>query len=445
MKNLTLSGIHRLMVLENLIAVIFVSGIIWYTTGRICSDFGAREFLDTVSAIPQNPLNTMVLSIGLYLLLAVLMDFQNLLEKRQSAKSSHWLFPILDFLVAFSIITVLDFNYNGILFLVFSGLMIHLKSQKERYAIIFIAVFGYMMTNAQLLSGMMRLYSISDYFSFYDAGVQQRLIVAYNVLNSISIILFIIFCMILVLEQRGTIMEINSLNEEIKKTNADLQNAYVQLEEYAKMTEHMGQMQERNRLAREIHDTLGHTLTGLAVGLDAVVATVGDVPNETTKDQLSKLSDMSRNGLLEVRRSVSQLKPDVSEKLPLREAITKMITDMRSVSDTEIFFSYEAESLNFDEDEESAIYRVVQEGITNAIRHGRASKIYITLKQEYGSVLLKIKDNGTGCDEIKEGFGTKHILERIHMLNGDVVFISKAGEGFTIEATIPIRWGEKYD
>ena len=445
MKNITIKGIQRAMLIINLIAIIFVAGVIYYTTGRICDNFSARDFLDTVSAFPRNPLYTMILATGLYLLLAVSMDMQNLFEDRVVSGHNYWIYLAADFLLALAIIFVLDFNYNSVLFIVFSGLMMHLKGQRERYVMIFLAMFSYMLTNAQILSGVMKLYSVSDYFAFYDAGSQQRLIIIYNLLNSVSIILFIIFCMVLVYEQRGTILEINKLNAKISRTNSDLQKAYQQLEDYAKMTEHMGQMQERNRLAREIHDTLGHTLTGLAVGLDAVVATLGKVPEDTTKDQLTKLSDMSRNGLLEVRRSVSELKPDETERLPLKQAITKMITDMRQVSDTEIFFDYEAKALNFDDDEESAIYRVVQEGITNAIRHGKAKKVYITLKQEYGLVRMIIKDDGIGCDQVKEGFGTKHMLERIQMLNGEVKFTSKSGEGFTIEAIVPIRWGEDYD
>lgn len=109
----------------------------------------------------------------------------------------------------------------------------------------------------------------------------------------------------------------------------------------------------------------------------------------------------------------------------------------------EIHFETEEKHLKFDEDEENAIYRVIQESITNAVRHGHAKKIWITLKKIDGEILLVIKDNGIGCEEVKSGFGTKHIKERIEMLKGTVSFDGR--NGFTVTARIPIRWGETYD
>ena len=90
-----------------------------------------------------------------------------------------------------------------------------------------------------------------------------------------------------------------------------------------------------------------------------------------------------------------------------------------------------------------AIYRGIQEGITNAIRHGKADKIWIVIKKEQSDIVLQIRDNGTGCENIKSGFGTRHIKERIGMLGGKVTF--DGSNGFVIDARIPIRWGETYD
>jgi signal transduction histidine kinase len=265
---------------------------------------------------------------------------------------------------------------------------------------------------------------------------------AYNLLISLNIILFIIYCIQLIQQQRGTIEEVHMLYEEIHRANEDLQNANSQLAEYAKITEHMGETRERNRLAREIHDTLGHTLTGISVGIDACIATVELAPKET-KEHLERISQVARNGLLDIRRSVNELKPDALERLSLEAAITKMITDMKSITDMEIFFDCKIPQPKFDEDEESAIYRVIQESLTNAMRHGKASRVRITMEKIEDMVILTIRDNGIGCSEIKSGFGTKHIMERIGMLNGTVEFQSE--NGFSVIARIPIRWGEEYD
>ena len=251
----------------------------------------------------------------------------------------------------------------------------------------------------------------------------------------LNVVLFIIYCVYVINAQRGTIEQINELYHEIQTANE-------QLQEYASMTEKMTQTKERNRLAREIHDTLGHTLTGIATGLDACLALI-DISPEQTKKQLKLLSDVSREGIKDVRRSVNELRPDALERLSLDAAIRKMIIDMSQASDVKIYFSTEEKHLKFDEDEENAIYRVIQESITNAVRHGKAGKIWITLKRQNDVILLSIKDNGIGAKEIKSGFGTKHIKERIEMLHGTVSF--DGSDGFTVTAEIPIRWGENYD
>ena len=105
-------------------------------------------------------------------------------------------------------------------------------------------------------------------------------------------------------------------------------------------------------------------------------------------------------------------------------------------------FNCDAGDLKFDEDEEMAIYRIVQESLTNSIRHGKAKNIDVSIKKGYGSIGLLICDDGVGCENIEAGFGLRHIRERVNMLKGQVNFSSD--NGFRVEAMIPIRWGEEY-
>ena len=169
-----------------------------------------------------------------------------------------------------------------------------------------------------------------------------------------------------------------------------------------------------------------------------------DVAPDKTKQQLEILSNVTREGIQEVRRSVSELRPDALERLGLEYAIRKLIKDTNSVTNnTTITFDCKLERLKFDTDEENAIYRVIQESVTNAIRHGHATRIHIMMEPQNGGIYLSVKDNGCGCEDMKSGFGTAHIKERIEMLKGHVEF--KSSDGFLVEATIPIRWGEEYD
>jgi signal transduction histidine kinase len=428
------------IVVVNFIAVLFVNCVVINTTNSVCESYKARDFLNTLHSIPGKPIYGLIWSLVLFGCLIISFFLRETVFDNKIGFVYGSL--IFDFITSVVLIFVLGFNFNGVLFMVFANVIAYAKGNKGKYLIISIALISYLLTDSKLISLSYRIYDINDYFAYYNSGTQQYLVIFLNLLISLNIMLFIIYCIFLIQQQQGTIEKINMLNSEIQKANADLKNANDQLEKYAKITEHMGETRERNRLAREIHDTLGHTLTGLSVGIDACIATV-DVAPDATKKQLVNLSEVARNGLLEIRKSVSELKPDAIERLNLDSAITKMITDMKSITDVEIYFDCKIDQLKFDEDEEMAIYRVIQESLTNAVRHGKAKKIWIVMDKADSSVKLEIKDNGIGCENIVSGFGTKHIAERIKMLGGSVDFSSN--NGFCVKAEIPIRWGEEYD
>ena len=165
------------------------------------------------------------------------------------------------------------------------------------------------------------------------------------------------------------------LNIQLETANAKLKEMNAQLQDYAQMQEKMGETKERNRIAREIHDTLGHTMTGLSAGIDACIAMI-DFSVDETKKQLNKISKVARQGIQDIRRSVNKLRPDALEHLNLEAALEKMMEEMMEVSDVaDPVSSAKCRLLKFNPDEEDAIYRVVQEGITNAIRHGKAANI----------------------------------------------------------------------
>ncbi len=421
------------MLILNIIAVGLICGFIYVTTNRILAHYDARTFLDSVVTIPANPKENFMICMGMMVLLVVSFAMRQVWHQEHSRLIICTL--IVDAVVCVSLVVQLNFNYNGLLLLVFANVIAYVKDGKVKIFFVAMAIAGYLVADYELLSIYTPLYSVSDYIRYYPSSTQQYLFSIYNVIISLNIILFIVYCVYVINAQRGTIEEVNQLYHE-------LQTANEQLKEYADMSERMAQTRERNRLAREIHDTLGHTLTGITAGLDACLAII-DVAPDQTKKQLEMLSQVSRDGIKEIRRSVNELRPDALERLSLEVAIRKMVMDMSKVSDVEIYFETEEKHLKFDEDEENAIYRVIQESITNAVRHGQAKKIWITLKKIDGEILLVIKDNGIGCEEIKSGFGTKHIKERIEMLKGTVSFDGR--NGFTVTARIPIRWGETYD
>jgi len=425
------------MLLLNSVAVMLISVFVYVTTEDIRARFYARRFLDGVDTIPSTPgANVVYCGILLSLLTCSFIFRKKIFSEN---KTLIYTSLALDFAVSILAVYILDFNYNGILLFVFANVLAHTKGSKMRYSLIMLAVVSFLVTGYEFAAINNKLYSIRDYIACHDPAIQQYLFGVYNGIISLNIILFILYCVYEIIGQQGTIDEVNNLYERLSEANEYLENANEQLRDYAVITEKMGETRERNRLAREIHDTLGHTLTGIAAGIDACITTLNISPEETGK-QLHVISRVTRQGIADVRRSVKELRVDARENLKLDHNITKMITDMRAVTDAKIYFTNKAGMLKFGEDEENAIYRVIQESVTNAIRHGKAEKIWIELDRNEGHILLTVEDNGIGCEEVKSGFGTKHIRERIEMLGGKVSF-GGTKSGFKVTGDIPIRWG----
>ena len=432
--------LRKIIFAFNSISVIGIAIFILYTTRKICDAYVASDFLEKVNAIPANPSAL----VGEILVLVAIMGISFICREKFVRENTgvYYLTLLIDFCASFFIVYRLDFNYNGILLWVFTNLIAHIKDMGGKYALAVISLLSYIGTNHGIISVSTKIFSVSDYINVYDIGVQKVLYWLYNLLRSLNIILFFVFCVFIIIEQSGTIDEVKKLYFKLSQTNEELQQANEKLQEYAVMKEKMGETKERNRLAREIHDTLGHTLTGISAGVDACIAMIDSSP-EVTKGQLELISKVTRDGIKEVRRSVSELRPDSLERLNLEPAIRKMVNETNSITNTKIHFECDVEKLKFDEDEENAIYRVVQESMTNSVRHSHAKNVYITIKKKYSDIYISIKDDGIGCTDMKKGFGTRHIVERIKLLNGTVEF--DGSDGFTTNVVIPIRWGEEYD
>ena len=416
-KNQNLYYIKILMGVINFIILSFLSAVFILTLNKINHDFGARNFLENITYLPNEPVTSTVLIFIAFFLLLGIIEIRRKQRKRQQVSVILYAAEILLCLIIIKFVYV---NYNGIILLVIADIVTDIKDKHTRG--IFLVIMG-----------MIYLFSDYDIISMLIQGTR-------NILVALNAIAFIAYMIILMRNQMKENARIGLLNLQLQTANIRLKEMNEQLKDYSEMTEKMAETRERNRIAREIHDTLGHTMTGLSAGIDACIAMI-DFSVDATKEQLNKISQVARQGIKDIRRSVNKLRPDALEHSGLQEALEKMINETMQVSDVKINYDCQVEVLKFNQDEEDMIYRVVQESITNAIRHGKAKQIDVNLWKEDKWLNLEIKDNGIGCEEIHTGFGLIHIEERIKMLKGTVEY--DGSNGFKVTARIPIRWGEK--
>lgn len=419
---------------------IWISQFIHLSVNKVILNFEAREFLAQISGLPGN---TGILANKVIFYLAVLgITFGIRIYFGKKVKNIVMITLIADYLIAFRIIILLNFNYNGILLWVFTNSLAYLIKSRFSGLYIGVGVISYIITDKNLASMWLKNYNIADYISVYPKDEQSYFYLIYNVLNIMTIIAFFACCLFIIIKKDETIKKTHKLYEQLSMANNNLVKVNKELECMIKENEKLAELRERNRIAREIHDTMGHTLTGIIAGIDACIALAEGSP-KALKGQLKLISEVSRKGVADIRASVSSLRPDTLQRLNLNQSLSNLIENTRKVMGVEVeYFCNEAE-LKLDEDEENAIYRIIQEGITNAIRHGMATKINVLVEKRQSEIYLRISDNGIGCAEIKEGFGIRHMKERVEMLNGTVSFTND--EGFKVEAVVPIRWGKEYD
>lgn len=198
-------------------------------------------------------------------------------------------------------------------------------------------------------------------------------------------------------------------------------------------------LDERNRLAREIHDTLAQAFTGISLQLEAAKNILTRQP-EAAQTYLDQASDLTRQGLSEARRSVQALRSQALETETLANALQTSLTQMTQSTLLETQFQLQGTPIPLSEDLQLNLLRIGQEAITNTLRHAQAHTLTLTLTFTDQQVSLRIADDGVGFDTQAladvAGFGLIGIRERAARYSGQVQIHSHPEEGTTIEVTM---------
>ena len=406
--------------------LLFLAVFIFFTTDLIQQRFEAADFLRQAEVIPLPA--TLILG-GTLLLYPMLLGVMQLRGHVREKPWSALAFLLLESVICMALLRLTSFAGNQIFLLVAANMLTLTRDRKNRGIGLIILVILFLFTNDHVVSAFVPITSFERYLYPYTAQSASLFQGTASALSTWVLILFLVYILFLIQDQMLESAQMRRINDELRTLNH-------QLEEMADVREKMGETRERNRLAREIHDTLGHTLTGLSTGTDAAKTLLQRDPDMAIK-QLDILSATAREGLKDVRRSVRKLRPDALENHTLKGALETMIEEFMRSSGVKVSYVCHLDSLDFQPDEEDTIYRIVQECMTNSVRHGHASRIYISFGKDQDSLILIIEDDGKGCVDIQEGFGLHHMKERIALLNGNVRFYGR--DGFEVLVELPLR------
>src|SRR6267143_2065512 len=208
------------------------------------------------------------------------------------------------------------------------------------------------------------------------------------------------------------------------------------LRDHASQVEELATTKERNRLAREIHDSVGHYLTVVNVQIGAAQAII-DQDRPRALDHLSKAQALTQEGLAEVRHSVAALRASPTESRPLPEALAKLAEQWNAAGlCTRFVVAGTIRSLT--PQVNLTLYRAAQEALTNVGKHAHATNVDLHLDYGDGSLVhLSIKDDGVGSDNSEGGFGLLGVRERVQQLSGAVRVRTDSGQGFALEVELP--------
>ena len=413
----------------NFIAIVYNASIYLFATNYVVTRSFSHSLLERLDAIPGSPSFIFLISIIFYACLLLVMYYR---EKHPNQLSVYDKVTMIEILLMLVIFTALHSSYNGLFLLVFADIFYGSKEfnaskdKKYWFSFIILSFSMLLLSNYDLLSLFVKLPSLDTYIRFYPESIRLLLLFGKNFLFSLNIVVFMISLLFYIM---SAITERHRIEEELRMAS----QANRELNSYLALSEKIAEDRERKRIAREIHDTLGHALTGISAGIDAIKVLV-DIDTERAKEQLNNVSVVVRDGIRDVRGSLNKMRPGTLENNSLKEALLKIIREYEAISNLDIHFLYEWDTIDLDIAKEDIVFRIVQESITNSVRHGHAKTVWIELleKENY---IMTIRDDGVGFDELHYGYGLKQMQERLAIIGGKVHFENR--DGFYTYIEIP--------
>ena len=204
----------------------------------------------------------------------------------------------------------------------------------------------------------------------------------------------------------------------------------------------LGAVEERNRLARELHDTLAQGLTAISLQLETAEAILDEQGDrEVIKETVHQALDLARQNLEEARRSVQDLRAASLEGRNLSEALADLVAEAQAAASVEIEYTATGGSRPLSPRIESGLYRIAQEAVNNLVRHSNASHASVILTSTPELIDLTIEDEGSGFEVNslpEDRFGLQGMQERARLLGGTMELQSELGSGTRLQVRVPL-------
>lgn len=323
---------------------------------------------------------------------------------------------VLDFVSSFLLVIITSSAFLSILYLLILT-EIYISTEKIMPATVVFAV---------CIPSYVSVYSI---VLFLQAGEQLSILKLFAQTSTAVVALslhFIIINFLMVFYRQY--IKLEKTIKELDESKMELQDAYDKLEEAT-------MLRERQRIAKDIHDTAGHSITTVIMQTEAAKLILDEKPEEA-KQKIISANLQAKNALEELRNSVHLLSGRTKSR-SLREALQQIVNE--SSESTGIKVRSSIQEIVVSEEYQRFICNTLKEGISNGLRHGNATAFWFELRMNEGMIEFLLSDNGVGAKmlEIKEGLGLYGMKERAERLGGEIAFSSEPDEGFEIFLKLP--------
>lgn len=241
-----------------------------------------------------------------------------------------------------------------------------------------------------------------------------------------------------ILYYEGTVEDIT----EYKLAEEKLKSSHEQLRALAAALQ-SAREEERSRIAREIHDNLGQALTGLKMSLSWLHKKLSEKGDEVVRSEIASMSKLIDTTIQTVREISTDLRPGVLDDLGLTAAIEWQAQEFQTRIGIRCRFTTSLENITLDKHHSTAIFRILQEALTNVARHANANRVNISLRENADNLILEVRDNGKGITENEvsnpRSLGILGMKERALLLGGDVKIIGTLEKGTTVSVQIPVK------
>jgi len=207
-----------------------------------------------------------------------------------------------------------------------------------------------------------------------------------------------------------------------------------QTRELAIANEKLALERERNRIAQQVHDTAGHTLTMIRSCMKLATLSIRNREMDQAEEYLAEAETMTGDGIKELRESINQLRREASYEL-VTQGIMQLADQVKEIP---VDVTIQGEDSEKYSHLSRVLYDSARESITNALKYADASRMDMIIRFQPDSVELVVCDDGKGCEKLQENNGIRGIRERVEQANGTVRFITAAGEGFLTRIRLPI-------